>query len=845
MGRGSHEPARFFAVRRADSIRTLCMGGVIPDVQVQWRRKVKFPGVSRHVARATSVLLLLLLTSGALVAAEPTATPAVSSAGQPAPVPPGNSTLYPWVTPAGNPVYWDTADLKASLYDQMILAFCCPTDHPIYDCANTSWGGPALSASHFQTFEEEEFGLSPPANLSPSGLLTSGSDLTLSWDAVTGADGYNVSVDDWYSQTNVLSTSVTDNSVPLPTLADNQGYIASVMAYSSTLGTSDWSWVHIDVCSYNAAPTGTPVFSAPAANGFVGPPHNGNDVTFTWSRVATAARYWLVVLDWQDNTWPTAYSETVLDPGGSGTDVSSSQVHLTEAHVYCANVLSSNPAGQGPYSAPLYFGVSTASGPPPATSFTAPQQTLSYSSIPYYTPKVDTTGTVFEWPKTAKTIGYNFMLVEVDPDYNFLGQWWINDDGTSNPAEFTLPEEITLKDGCKYEMWVDGYNAWGLGDWTVDYFSPGDPPPTTAVMCTTATTNPVGTTPQGTNDLYDKRPTLSCPSVARATQYFWHIDEQAPSGSWSQKEVIETVAGTGSTQSYTLSWAEALTPGLVYAVRVRAHNLLGDTDQSDDAVYWQVTPVPAQTFWVQPVGHTQTQIGNLTQVTFAWANQEHVLTWNLSVYDDWTGQFVYPNGPIATTLQTIGGVERVTCQLHLQEHCYTAAVYGSNNSGDAPAAINDGTSHEGFSVSILPGGPAAPVLSSPIGSTAETTPTFEWSSVSGAGYYYVVLYEVGNPTAMVTQGLIVSDGEPSQPQLSFPTGSGTGSYTVPLTQGLTYQWQVAAVNGYGWGSAAYSEWRTFVVGPPAAPAITSPTQGSTTSNAPSFNWGPVLGADYY
>jgi len=618
---------------------------------MQRRRDLKVVGVTRQAALATSVLLLLLLSSTVAMAAEPTETPPVSTPGQWTPAAMYNGTWYPWVTPAGNPVYWDATDLQASLYDQMILAFSCPTDNPVYstDTASPPWGGPALSGSRLYTFEEEDFGLSPPDNLSPSGLLTSGTGLTLTWDAVMDADGYNVSVDDWYTQTNVLSTTVTDNSVSLPVLTDNQGYIASVMAYSTTLGTSDWTSVNIDVCSYNAAPTGTPVFSAPAANGFVGPPHNGLDVTFEWSRVATAARYWLAVMDWQVTTWPLVYNQTVLDPG-SGTTVTWGPVTLQEGHVYCAVVLSSNPAGVGPYSAPLYFGVSTASGPPPATSFTLPpQQTLNYSSIPYYTDRIDTTSTVFEWPQTEKTLGYNFTLAEVDPEYHLLGQWWIADDGTTNPAQFTLPEEITLKDGCRYEMGVAGYNAWGLGDWTVEDFVPGDPPePLTAVMCTTAATNPLGTTPQGTNDLYGKRPTLSCPSVAKATQYFWYIDEL--DGTWSQKEVIETVAGSGDQQSHMLTWAEALTPGLVYAVRVRAHNLLGDTNQSNDAVYWQVPPLPVDPTWIGPLGCTQ--VADVSQTTLVWANEDHVLTWTLDVYDTWTASH-FRQGPITPTLDTI------------------------------------------------------------------------------------------------------------------------------------------------------------------------------------------------
>jgi len=76
---------------------------------------------------AVSLLLFMLVGSAAAVAPEPVATPAISAPWQLAPPAMPNGTLFPWVTPSGNPVSWNATDWQVSLYDQMILAFSRPS----------------------------------------------------------------------------------------------------------------------------------------------------------------------------------------------------------------------------------------------------------------------------------------------------------------------------------------------------------------------------------------------------------------------------------------------------------------------------------------------------------------------------------------------------------------------------------------------------------------------------------------------------------------------------------------------------------------------------------------------
>jgi len=775
-------------------------------------------GVTRHAARATSVLLFLMAASAyaseyQTITFDPLA-----------PVAYGDADFYldPGATASSSlPVTYvssngNVATITTDGYVQILGVGTT--------AITASQGGDENFNQAADVSQTLTVTPAAPNITGPVGIQDNTYNVWLTWEAPPGgADSYYVAVYDYYNATVVLpGTSTGANTFHLTGLTDNHGYIVSVQAISNVAGTGPWSWEYVEVSSYGQAP-GVATITTGANHVFAYPGPNGS-IELTWGRVAGTGRYDLYVTDWLTQE---VLHLIIPDPGTDGT-VSASVAGLLNEHVYLACLTAQNPYGTSYCN--YEFGVSTASGAPAAPDFTLPPvQTLSYSSIPYYTPRIATSypDLVFEWSKTAHTLGYNFMLVEVDPDYSFLGQWWITDDGTGNPVDFDLPSGITLKDGCKYEMWADGYNPWGLGPWTVVDFVPGDAPPTTAVLCTTASAG--GTTPTGQNDSYDKRPTLSCPSVARATQYFWYIDEL--NGTWNQKEVIETLAVAGAQQSHILSWAEALTPGLVYAVRVRAHNLLGDTDQSNDAVYWQVTPVPAQTTWAAPIGALTNTPGS---TTLAWANQEHVLTWNLSLVDTTAGVSVH-SGPITVTIDQQH--DWATATLALQNgHSYEASVRGENNSGSAAWSVASD-----FSVNSLTGVPGRPWVTSPIGDVGTTTPPIQWLSVTGAGWYYVVVQDnsaQGQPY-VILQGVVETDGGPTQ------LACGTGNYSSALVQGHSYGLQVYASNGFGWSVGSLLV--NFTVGPPqTAPTMISPLQnGTNIALWPAFSWTYVPGADYY
>jgi len=304
--------------------------------------------------------------------------------------------------------------------------------------------------------------LPPPG---PSYIQTT-TTFDLAWGPVAGADSYNVPVGDYY--TNPASTAFSAYHIAGPsvtvTLTDNHGYIAYVQAVSDDAGTGPWSWIEIDVCTYGHAPSEPPAFMTPSAIYT----DAGHVVSFTWTRVANAARYWIAVNDWSEG-WATVWSEIVLDPGDEDptTEISSDPVTLLEGHHYCVYVVASNPAGNGPFSEPFYSGVSTAGGPPTAPEFTAPVQDQSYM------PRVPVTRTPFEWKSTPKTLGYTFSLLDMDSGI-WLGQWWVGDQnlavedpGLDPRVQFILPDGITLLDGHLYCAYCAGFNPYGFGDYAL------------------------------------------------------------------------------------------------------------------------------------------------------------------------------------------------------------------------------------------------------------------------------------------------------------------------------------------------------------------------------------------
>jgi len=157
---------------------------------------------------------------------------------------------------------------------------------------------------------------------------------------------------------------------------------------------------------------------------------------------------------------------------------------------------------------------------------------------------------------------------------------------------------------------------------------------------------------------------------------------------------------------------------------------------------------------------------------------------------------------------------------------------------------------------------SAPTLNGPAdGSTGvSTTPTFSWSSVTGANRYWLIcstslsdLPTDPNATSCpncVTFGL---SGNTDQTSYAPPTVFPFGGTTRTLNTGTTYYWKVQGWNSSG-TEGNYSSVRTFTtasaVAPLDPPTLVSPgtstTPGSSISTTtPQFQWQAMAGGDGY
>lgn len=168
-------------------------------------------------------------------------------------------------------------------------------------------------------------------------------------------------------------------------------------------------------------------------------------------------------------------------------------------------------------------------------------------------------------------------------------------------------------------------------------------------------------------------------------------------------------------------------------------------------------------------------------------------------------------------------VSEYTAASALANGTYYWKVRGTNASGAGTYS-----STWNFSIGAAPG---VPVLALPTNGslTTDLTPTFDWNDVTDATSYTI---------------LVDNNSDFSSPVINqSPTVS---TYTTGSNLALgTYYWKVLATNTYG--SSAYSGSWSFSIGAaPSAPALVSPSNGSTTADyRPVFDWNDVSGSTSY
>ena len=244
-----------------------------------------------------------------------------------------------------------------------------------------------------------ESGFSSSATGQPAGspakpevTLTAGDgQITVSWNAVLGADSYEV-----YSNTSDASGSAikftgdtdnTDTTCTITGLANNQEYFVWVKAVNNTAGSSDFSDVQ----------SATPNVAPAAPTGVTAAAGGDTELVITWTEPSTnnAASYKVYY-----NTTDDSSSATEFTGDATNTDTTCTITGLTNFQDYYVWVKAVNDVGESPFS-------SSASGQPvgtpeaPVVTLTAgdKQITVNWATVPgatsydvYYNTLEDTTG---------------------------------------------------------------------------------------------------------------------------------------------------------------------------------------------------------------------------------------------------------------------------------------------------------------------------------------------------------------------------------------------------------------------------------------------------------------------
>ena len=233
------------------------------------------------------------------------------------------------------------------------------------------------------------------------------------------------------------------------------------------------------------------------------------------------------------------------------------------------------------------------------------------------------------------------------------------------------------------------------------------------------------------------------------------------------------------------------------------------------------TTVPGAATLTSPQGTS-----NTVEPTFTWAPVSGASQYYLWVQE--TGgaiqvQTWYP----ASAVCSAATCSTTPAKQLLQGRSYTWWVQTWNNVGYGPwsAAAT-------FTVSAaVPGGTT---LTAPASGATVAQPTFTWTKVSGASYYYFWLQPAGREALSKTW--YAADAVCGATTCSITP-------TVAWTGGPTYQWWVQT-----WNSAGYGPWTamsTFdLQAPPRAVTLFSPL-GDIGSATPKFSWERLVDGTWY
>ena len=319
---------------------------------------------------------------------------------------------------------------------------------------------------------------------------------------------------------------------------------------------------------------------------------------------------------------------------------------------------------------------------------------------------------------------------------------------------------------------------------------------------------PTLVSPTNGSTVADLTPTFDWNDVTDATSYTILVDNAS---NFSSPEINQTVT------SSTYTPGSNLVAGTYYW-KVLATNGSGSSAYSGA---WSVTlttplPLPSVPTLISPTDGSTVE--DLTP-TFDWNDAANATSYHI--------QIATKSNMTGLVVDTDVASSTYTPPSDMAVDVYYWRVLATNATGSS--------SYTGvWDVNVIapPPPPGAPTLISPANGsgTTDTTPYFDWSDVTSA-----LDYEI----------LVDNNADFSSPVIN-QTGLTVSEFTaVSALSNGTYYWKVRGTNASGAGTYS-SSWSFSIGAAPGIPVLVSPANGSlTTDTTPAFDWNDVTDATSY
>lgn len=631
----------------------------------------------------------------------------------------------------------------------------------------------------------------PVVTAPAAGLVTNNTTPTFVWNAVTGAAGYDIQIDNLstFASPEVTGNVGTNTFTPSSAITPDAVYYYRVRAINATGGAGAWSAAR--GFTLDTTPPAAPVLYSPLdAATPVGTP------SFVWIATAGANAYQFQYS--QDNTFAIIDYSTPGDTyPGTPLVVTTHKptVNMTVGTTYYWRARARDLAGNWGVWTPIRS-IITQAALPAAPVVTAP----AISSI------TNNPALTFTWNAVTGAASYD---VQIDNQAAFASP-----EATGNVAtnSFTPSSAIT-PDGLYYYR-IRAINATGgIGPWSVVRAFTLD----TAAPAAPVIALPVnGATPIGT-------PTFIWSAAAGANAYQFQYSSDA-FASVDYSTAGDTYPGTPL--AVTSHKPSGMTMGTTYSWRVRARDMAGNW--GDWSTIWNV--IPQATLPPVPVitAPANGLVTNNTNPVFSWNAVTSAISYDVQIDNQST--FASPEVFESAATNSFTPASPIAADGLYYWRVRSVNITGGAGAWSAVRALTVDTT-----------APAAPSLTSPLdGATPVGTPIFGWAAVPGANAYQ---YEYSADSGFSS----IDYTTPGEAVPGTPLVVTSHKPAVNMVAGTPYYWHARARDAAGnWGDWSAARSIIVQVALPGVPVVTAPANGFITNNTtPTFAWNAVTGAVSY